>query len=268
MSLPEGRPSHPREGAPEGLKRRTPSPGLFLALVAGFFHGLFLSCFRMVGTGYSCPFIRNSAALWGRRLPVKACEAWGQARSAQVILQVFWKVYFFLSTFAHVSLSKSQPMKCPKCGHKVDLNTTIKKLREKDAKLARAGHFHPPNPELYPLHYRVKLHGDKLPELVARFCAMAQVRTEDVFGLSRLKEFVIPRHVLMWWIAENSHHTLAAIARMFGRHHATVVHAKKSVENSVAVQDPLVMFHVDLINDIAPQVWPALNATPTMASAG
>lgn len=228
----------------------------------------FYRVFGWWARGTVIPSSETAPPFGGRRLPVKVCVAWGQARSAQVILQVFWKVYFFLSTFAHVSLSKSQPMKCPKCGHKVDLNRTIKKLREKDAKLARAGQLHPPNPELYPLHYRVKLHGDKLPELVARFCAMAQVRTEDVFGMSRLKEFVIPRHVLMWWIAENSHHTLAAIARMFGRHHATVVHAKKSVENSVAVQDPLVMFHVDLINDIAPQVWPALNATPTMASAG
>jgi len=159
-------------------------------------------------------------------------------------------------------------MKCPKCGHKVDLNRTIKKLREHDAKLSRLGILKPSNPELHPLHIRVKLNPDKLPELIARFCARAQVQTDDIFSPSRLKEHVIPRHVLMWFLAENSHHTLSAIARMFGRHHATVVHAKKSVERSVSVNDRLIMFHVDLVNSIAPIVWPQETTETSLASAG
>lgn len=147
-------------------------------------------------------------------------------------------------------------MKCPKCGHKVDLNQTIKKLREKDARARRHGLLDPPDPTLWPLHIRVKMGSEKLPEFVVRFCAAAQVKIEDVFSDSRLKQFVIPRHVLMWFVAENSHLTINAVGRMFGRHHASVVHAKKSVNSLIAVQDKLYMFHVELAEQTALEVWP------------
>ena len=163
--------------------------------------------------------------------------------------------------FGPVFIPKIQSMKCPKCGHRVDLNRTIRKLREADAKARRHGLLDPPNPELWPLHVRVKMDPDKMPELVVRFCQDAQVKVEDVFSESRLKQFVIPRHVLMWWVAENSHLTVNAVGRMFGRHHASVVHARQSVERLIQVQDKLIMFHVELVQRIAADVWPASKET-------
>lgn len=146
----------------------------------------------------------------------------------------------------------------------MDLNTTVKQLREKDARARRQGILDPPEPSLWPLHIRVKMGSEKLPEFVVRFCAGAQVKVEDVFSESRLKQFVIPRHVLMWFVAENSHLTINAVGRMFGRHHASVVHAKKSVNSLIAVQDKLYMFHVELAERTALEVWPQ-SVTPTTA---
>ena len=146
-------------------------------------------------------------------------------------------------------------MQCPKCGYRVDLNRTIRKLRQTEKRLSRNGLLDPPDPSLWPLHVRMKMNPDKIPELVARFCVSCQVKTEDVFSPSRLKQYVIPRHVLMWFLAENSHLTVSSVAKMFGKHHATVVHACKSVKRHLEVGDHLMVWHVNTIEQIAPEVW-------------
>lgn len=138
----------------------------------------------------------------------------------------------------------------------MDLNATVRRLREHDARLRRNGLLNPPNPELWPLHIRVKMNPEKIPEFIVRYCHAAGVQIEDVFSSSRLKQFIIPRHVLMWFIAENSHLTINAVGRMFGRHHATIVHARENVKKLIDVEDKLYMFHVNLTSTLAPEVWP------------
>lgn len=137
----------------------------------------------------------------------------------------------------------------------MDLNKTIRRLRLRDAELARNGNLPETNPDLHPLHVRVMLQPDLLPEFVVRYCESANVLEDDLFGPSRLKQIVTPRHVLIWWMATNTHLTVQSLGKMFNRHHASIIHAKNSVNKLLDAGDRLVMFHVELTKQLAPLVW-------------
>jgi len=179
----------------------------------------------------------------------------GEVPPVQLSLQFFAKVLLGLYTWG----KRFNTMKCHKCGAIIDLNASLRRLKNNHKKNAREGNHLTPPPGLWPLHLRIKLGREKLPRFFVEFANHAGRPLEDILGPSRERSLVIPRHALMWFLSENSHMTLSEIGRIFNRHHATVLHARENTKRLLSVADKLTAYHVELCELIAPQVWPQIN---------
>lgn len=59
----------------------------------------------------------------------------------------------------------------------------------------------------------------------------------ELFYDTRRREIVIPRQLCMWWMKKTTTWSLAAIGARYGRDHATVINARKSINNILETGD-------------------------------
>lgn len=79
----------------------------------------------------------------------------------------------------------------------------------------------------------------KFDAVLKTVCECLQVPTSAVLSKSRIREVVDARHFVMWIMCRQpSRLTYGKIGKMMNRDHATVLHAKRKVDEVVSV-DPL-----------------------------
>jgi chromosomal replication initiator protein len=69
---------------------------------------------------------------------------------------------------------------------------------------------------------------------------------------SRMRNLVVARHITMWYLLNQTEMTLSEVGGIFGsRDHTTVIHAKKSVNNSLTSKfDNEYKTHIENLNVI------------------
>lgn len=75
---------------------------------------------------------------------------------------------------------------------------------------------------------------DNYNKIVSIVCDKYAVRESDIVGKSQLREFVVPRQVIMYFARYRTKLTLKEIAEKFNRDHATASHSTRVVENLAA----------------------------------
>lgn len=100
---------------------------------------------------------------------------------------------------------------------------------------------------------------DLVPMFIAKTCAHNGFTLEELLSDSRRRERVQVRHALMWFLAENTTLALVTIAGIFGRHHSSVIHARKSIPKLMSVKDPDTLGIVQMTFDIASDIWKPQN---------
>jgi hypothetical protein len=75
---------------------------------------------------------------------------------------------------------------------------------------------------------------------------------ENMQSKSRMHTLVVARHITMWYLVNQTRMTLTEIGMLFGsRDHTTVIHAKKSVNNSLTSKfDNEYKTHIENLNVI------------------
>ena len=102
-------------------------------------------------------------------------------------------------------------------------------------------------------HINTKLH--LVPMFVAKVAAYNGLTIDELLSESRRRERVQVRHVLMWFLAENTTLALVTIAGIFKRHHASVIHARKQIPKLLSVGDPDTVAMVDMVIEHAKEIW-------------
>lgn len=59
----------------------------------------------------------------------------------------------------------------------------------------------------------------------------------ELFYNTRRREIVIPRQLCMWWMKKTTTWSLANIGARYGRDHATVINARRSINNIIETND-------------------------------
>lgn len=102
-------------------------------------------------------------------------------------------------------------------------------------------------------HINTKLH--LVPMFVAKVAAYNGLTLDELLSESRRRERVQVRHALMWFLAEHTTLALVTIAGIFGRHHASVIHARKQIPKLLSVGDMDTIGIVEQVSDIAKDIW-------------
>lgn len=82
-------------------------------------------------------------------------------------------------------------------------------------------------------------HKISVEQILKSVAAVFQVRVSDLRGSSRTKEIALPRQVAMYLACRMIHGTLQALSDSFGKTHSTILHACKSIEKKVAINETL-----------------------------
>ena len=148
-------------------------------------------------------------------------------------------------------------MKCPSCGHRMDLGKFRRLVRSHMKRAAREHYLREDaDPRRWPLAVRISRRIDLLPRLLVEYSSTMGTNADAVRGPSRLRSLVVTRHVFAWFLAECSGLTLQEIGDFIGRDHSSVLHARKQVDRLLEVQDVDVKFAVESIQQIALDIWP------------
>lgn len=148
-------------------------------------------------------------------------------------------------------------MKCPNCGHVLDLSRFRKLVRDHMKQAAREYRVEEDaDPRRWPLAVRINRDLDRLPRLLVEFCAVMGITAQAVRGRTRIRSVVVVRHVFAWFLAECSGLTLQAIGSFLDRDHTSVIHARRNVDKLLEVHDPEICFAVESIQQIALEIWP------------
>ena len=143
---------------------------------------------------------------------------------------------------------------CPHCEKPIDAVLTItQRHRNAAAKILEKQH----KGTAMRNHINQRLH--LVPMFVAKVAAYNGVTVDELLSDSRRRERVQVRHALMWFLAENTTLALVTIAGIFGRHHASVIHARKTIPKLLSVADPDTVGVVDLVVDIVQDIWKPSN---------
>ena len=94
-----------------------------------------------------------------------------------------------------------------------------------------------------------------VPMLVAKVAAINGLTVDQLLSDSRRRERVQVRHALMWFLAEHTTLALVTIAGIFGRHHASVIHARKQIPKLLSVGDPDTVATIEMVMDTAAEIW-------------
>tara|TARA_R100001129_G_scaffold31963_1_gene21317 strand:- start:1421 stop:1876 length:456 start_codon:yes stop_codon:yes gene_type:complete len=102
-------------------------------------------------------------------------------------------------------------------------------------------------------HMNQRLH--LVPMFVSKVAAHNGLTLDELLSESRRRERVQVRHVLMWFLSQNTSLALVTIAAIFNRHHASVVHARKQIPKLMSVGDPDTVAMVDMVMEHAIDIW-------------
>lgn len=69
--------------------------------------------------------------------------------------------------------------------------------------------------------------------IINRVCTRYGVTFEELKAKSRKREYVFPRHLLMYLLTKKAGMTLADAGRLLDRDHTTVIHAIKCIEDYI-----------------------------------
>lgn len=94
-----------------------------------------------------------------------------------------------------------------------------------------------------------------VPMLVTKVAAINGLTVDQLLSDSRRRERVQVRHALMWFLAEHTTLALVTIAGIFGRHHASVIHARKQIPKLLSVGDPDTVATIEMVMDTAAEIW-------------
>lgn len=148
-------------------------------------------------------------------------------------------------------------MKCPNCGHRMDLARFRRLVRSHMKKAAREHYLEEDaDPRRWPLAVRISRRIDLLPRLLVEYAAALGTTAHAIAGPSRIRSLVVSRHVFAWFLAECSGLTLQEIGTFISRDHSSVLHARKQVDRLLEVHDVDVKFAVEAIQQIALDIWP------------
>jgi chromosomal replication initiation ATPase DnaA len=110
-------------------------------------------------------------------------------------------------------------------------------------------------------HINKRLH--LVPMFVTKVAAHNGLTLDELLSESRRRERVQVRHALLWFLAEHTTLALVTIAGIFGRHHASVIHARKTIPKLLSVGDPDTVGVVDMVMDMAADIWKPETSNPT-----
>lgn len=102
-------------------------------------------------------------------------------------------------------------------------------------------------------HINTRLH--LVPMFIAKVAAYNGMTLDELLSQSRRRERVQVRHALMWFLTEHTTLALVTIAGIFGRHHASVIHARKQIPKLLSVGDMDTIGIVDQVTEIAKDIW-------------
>ncbi len=77
------------------------------------------------------------------------------------------------------------------------------------------------------------------------------IKVEDLTGKSRLTKINNARQVCMYVLKKYTNLTLTEISKEYNRHHATVIHAFKVIENELTYDKELRAFIIELKRELA-----------------
>jgi chromosomal replication initiation ATPase DnaA len=147
-------------------------------------------------------------------------------------------------------------MKCPKCGETIDFQRFVRLSRLRQKQETRRSAETLEDPQRWPLHVRITADVSRIPRFLVEFSRLMNITAEQITGKGRQRSLVTPRHVAMWFLANESGLTLEDIGRIFDRDHSSVHHARSKVEELLEVGDSEVQFAVESVNEIALEIWP------------
>jgi len=87
-----------------------------------------------------------------------------------------------------------------------------------------------------------------------------------LYGLnvkSRKREIVYGRQLVMWYLINNTKMTLTSIGKLFELDHATVLHAKKQIENFISLKVKDIGFR-EVVEDVDYELREIFNITPNI----
>jgi len=73
-----------------------------------------------------------------------------------------------------------------------------------------------------------------LPDLINDVAKCHDVDPRDLTGRRRFKEITQARHITMWIMRKRMKMSYGRIGIVFGRSHATIIHAVKSIDNRLS----------------------------------
>ena len=76
-------------------------------------------------------------------------------------------------------------------------------------------------------------------QILKSVAAVFQVRVSDLRGSTRTKDIALPRQVAMYLAKEMINESLIMLGASFGKTHSTILHACKSIEKKVAIDENL-----------------------------
>lgn len=85
--------------------------------------------------------------------------------------------------------------------------------------------------------------------MLTQFCKLTGTSPADILGRSRKREIVDARH-LYWLLLRNSGLTYQAIARMSGKHHATVINGVRRMNGYIECGDEWMVGMLDKVKEI------------------
>lgn len=99
------------------------------------------------------------------------------------------------------------------------------------------------------VHYRImELFGNKRP-LTQSFEKVKELIAQyDLARNCRKREIVYRRSLLCWYLCYNTKLTLSEIGQMFGKDHATVIHARRTIDDFIKFRNKdfnVVVYDID-----------------------
>lgn len=75
------------------------------------------------------------------------------------------------------------------------------------------------------------------------------VSKDDILGRKRYWEYVLARHILLYFMYHYSYMSITAIGRASGRDHTSVIHGNQSIVKKVSINDPKTLQIIDSVKE-------------------
>lgn len=96
--------------------------------------------------------------------------------------------------------------------------------------------------------YRIKFHHLSTEALIRIICQVCEVTWAQITSDVRKSHYVIARHLYCWFAVNVQKKNLAAVGKILGRDHTTIIHARNKVDIMKANNDELYMVPFTEIN--------------------